>query len=73
MRIPSADSDTGNFFTAKNLVIIFMTVAVIYLVAIIIQVCFKEKSDREDELSEEFVSGDSLSYYYTYDEEYTNS
>lgn len=49
-----------------------MTVAIVYLSIILIQVCAKS-SDRDSELSEEFVSKDSLSYEYYYDEEYTNS
>ena len=50
-----------------------MTIAFIYLTVILVQVCTNEKSDRDSELSEEFVSKDSLSYEYYYDEEYTNS
>ena len=50
-----------------------MTVAFIYLTIILIQVCTNEKNEHESELSEEFISKDSLSYTYYYDEEYTNS
>ena len=51
-----------------------MAVAFIYLTIILVQVCKKDKSDRDSELSEEFMSRDvSCSYEYYYDEEYTNS
>ena len=44
----------------------------LYLCLILIQVC-RKKPHRDGELEEEFISQNSLSYEYTYDEEYTNS
>ena len=70
MRIPSHDEDELKILSAKNLAIAFIIIAIIYLIVIMYKVC--GKSDRREELSEEFISG-SLSYEYTYDEEYTNS
>ena len=70
--IPSHTTGASeSVFSAKNFVILFMCVAMVYLGAILVQICFK-KNDGADELSEEFFSQDSLSYDYTY-EEYTNS
>ena len=72
VRIPSHDQNEFKFFSAKNFAIIFILIAMIYLIVILVQIC--TKSDRDGELSEEFISQDgSLSYDYTYDEEYTNS
>ena len=72
MTIPHHDQG-NSVFTAKNFAIISMAIAFVYLSIIVIQICTKKKSDRESELSEEFVSKGSLSYTYYYDEEYTNS
>ena len=61
-------------FTTKNFAIISMSIAFIYLAVLLYQVCTKKSDDdRSSELSDEFISRDSLSYDYYYDESYTNS
>jgi len=72
VRIPPHDKKEVAFFSAKNFAIIFIIIALLYLFIIVFQICMK-KEGREGELSEEFISQGSLSYDYTYDEEYTNS
>ena len=72
VRIPSHDQGEFKIFSAKNFAIIFILVALIYLIVILVQIC--TKSDRNEDLSEEFITQDgSLTYDYYYDEEYTNS
>ena len=75
MYIPAHDKNkSSSIFTAKNFAILSMFVAFVYLTIILVQVCAKDKNDRDSELSEEFISKDySCSYEYYYDEEYTNS
>ena len=74
VRIPPASQQDKGVFTAKNFAIISMTIAFIYLTIVLVQVCMKsDRTDRDSELTEEFMSKDSLSYEYYYDEEYTNS
>lgn len=72
VHIPSHDQKSVGFFSAKNIAIILVSIAMLYLCLILIQVC-RKKPHRDDELEEEFISQNSLSYEYTYDEEYTNS
>ena len=64
-----------DFFTSKNFAIVIMTLAIIFLVIMLVQACTKNKSGRDSEDSEGYMSHDSLSYEYYYDEEdcYTNS
>ena len=78
--IPKEDSDI-EIFSSRNVAIIAISFALLYLIILILQVCFKSKrSDRYSELSESFVTesgervteGDSYSYYYG-ESEYTNS
>ena len=73
MRIPPHDRPQNGFFSAKNVAAILISVATLYLCIILIQVCKKKRGGRHGELEEEFISQGSLSYEYTYDEEYTNS
>ena len=65
-----------DFFTSKNFAVVIMTLAIIFLLAMLCQACSKKSGDSNDsEDSEGYVSQNSLSYEYYYDESeaYTNS
>ena len=60
-------------FNSKNFAVITMTFAFIFLLIMLIHACTKKSRNSGSESSGDDGFHDSLSYEYTYDEEYTNS
>ena len=60
-------------FTSKTFAVATMTFAFVFLLMMLIHACTKKSRNNGSSSSEDFVSHNSLSYEYYYDEEYTNS
>ena len=65
--------DDKRIFTARNIAIIAMTLAIAYIAILMVQVCFKKhNSDSDSERTDSYISNSSL-YEEGYTSEYTNS